>query len=377
MGILEIIIVLIEGILSFFSPCILPVLPVYLSILSNSGTESESFLKSRLLKNTIFFVLGISMAFFLLGLSIQLVSPLLVQYQNFVTLIGGMLIIIMGLFYLGIIRIPFLNREKRIQIQSKGAFLLGFTFSFGWTPCIGPMLASVLMMSIGKSFMLIFVYTLGFIIPFLLVALCYSRALNMLAWIKCHMDKIKLLGGIVLIFSGAYMVWGSLDAFNNEPIKESNPSQEQSSEDDKQIKAIDFELVDQYGIKHQLSQYEGKIVYLTFWTTWCKNCVAELPILDNIYEEYGKNKEDVVILTIASPNVGQEGDEDYIKSYLEEHGISLPVLMDEGGIIASYYGIQAVPTNFVIKANGDVLGYIPGRVGEESIRQLIEKLKEN
>lgn len=371
MEILEVIIVLIEGILSFFSPCIIPVLPVYLSLLSNSETDSITFFKSSLFKNTVFFGLGISTAFFLLGLSIQMVSPLLAQYQNLVILICGIMIIIMGLFYLGVIQIPFLNHEKKLQIETKGAFLLGFTFSFGWTPCIGPMLASVLMMSIGQSFALIFVYTLGFIIPFMLVALFYRHMVSLLSFIKRNMNKIKLVGGVILILSGAYMIVGSIKNYNGNSIVESNPSEEEST-----VNSIDFELYDQFGNLHQLSQYEGKVVYMTFWTTWCKNCVAELPILNELYKEYGENKEDIVILTIASPNVGQEGDEASIKAYIEEQGLTLPVLMDEGGLIASYYGIQAVPTNFVIQADGNILGYIPGRVGKDTIRQLLGKVKE-
>ena len=189
------------------------------------------------------------------------------------------------------------------------------------------------------------------------------------------MDKIKLVGGAVLIISGAVMIWGSMNVLNAESIEnQTNISEETSAEEG--IKAIDFELKDQFGKIHQLSDYKGKIVYLTFWTTWCKNCVAELPILNQLYEEYGFNEDDVAILTIASPNVGREGDEEYIKSFIEQNGYTLPVLMDDGGMIASYYGIQAIPTNFVIKPDGTVLGYIPGRVGEETIRKLIEEVKE-
>lgn len=380
MEVLGIIIVLIEGILSFFSPCIIPLLPIYLGILSTSDSEEKLFHKSGLFKNTIAFVLGISTTFILLGLSFQSLSSLLAKYQNTITLVGGIIIVIMGLFYMGVLKIPFLNQEKRMHIQTKrmnilSAYLLGFTFSFGWTPCIGPMLASVLMMSITQSFVLIVVYTMGFIIPFMIVALFYNRLLHVLTWIKCNMDKIKLVGGAVLIISGAVMIWGSMNVLNAESIENQTNTSEETS-DEEGIKAIDFELKDQFGKIHQLSDYKGKIVYLTFWTTWCKNCVAELPILNQLYEEYGFNEDDVAILTIASPNVGREGDEEYIKSFIEQNGYTLPVLMDDGGMIASYYGIQAIPTNFVIKPDGTVLGYIPGRVGEETIRKLIEEVKE-
>ena len=141
MEVLGIIIVLIEGILSFFSPCIIPLLPIYLGILSTSDSEEKLFHKSGLFKNTIAFVLGISTTFILLGLSFQSLSSLLAKYQNTITLVGGIIIVIMGLFYMGVLKIPFLNQEKRMHIQTKrmnilSAYLLGFTFSFGWTPCM-------------------------------------------------------------------------------------------------------------------------------------------------------------------------------------------------------------------------------------------------
>ena len=390
---MRLVIVLLEGIISFFSPCIIPVLPVYLSILSNSSSDSNDsfeggFVKSTIFKNTLCFVFGISTTFFILGLSVQSLSHLLTQYQTLITLIGGLIIMMMGLVYLGLIQVNFLSRERRMQIETQkmnafSAYLLGFTFSFGWTPCVGPMLTSVLIMALGSESaatgnLLIVIYTMGFVIPFILMALFYNRMIRVLSIIKKNLKMIKVLGGVILLLSGGAMVFNSGVQLLNTPSQSTNKPSQQSEESglDKEeiIKAPDFTLNDQYALEHILSQYEGKVIYLTFFATWCPNCGRELPSLDSLYKEYGENQEDVVILGVASPNIGREGDETYIKTYLEERGYTFPVAMDHEGNIAYQYSVRAVPTSYVIDREGNIKYYIPGAIGEQSIRQVIEEV---
>ena len=121
---LNLVVVFIEGLLSFFSPCILPILPVYLSILSNSNTETlkggqDKFVKTSLFKNTILFVLGISTTFFILGSSVNILSSFFIKSKDYIMLIGGIIIVFMGLFYVDIIKSALLNREKRFNVQIK------------------------------------------------------------------------------------------------------------------------------------------------------------------------------------------------------------------------------------------------------------------
>ncbi|WP_131086205.1 cytochrome c biogenesis protein/redoxin, partial [Clostridioides difficile] len=408
------------GIVSFFSPCILPILPIYLSILSNSSVENlkegkTSFIGSSLFKNTIFFALGISTTFFILGSSVKVLSMFFNENKDLIMFIGGIIIIIMGLFYMGIIKSSILNREKRFNVKFKEmkaitAFILGFTFSFGWTPCIGPILASVLVMVSSSSNhlsanLLIAVYTIGFILPFIITAMFYSKLFKTIDKIRSNMEIIKKIGGIILIVSGILMMvngFGSISKhFNtsqnskieskqeenkrenstdkeensdgNDSQKDSNnDNNDKGSNDEDRIKSIDFTLTDQYGKTHKLSDYEGKVVFLNFWATWCPPCKEEMPYIEQLYKDYNKNNDDVVILGVASPNLGREGSREHVVNFLKDQGYTFPVVLDEDGALAYQYGINAFPTTFIIDKEGYVTQYIPGAMDKATMASFIE-----
>ena len=383
-------VVFIEGVLSIFSPCILP---IYLSMLSNSSVDEIKSSKSKvLIINTFFFTLGISLTFFILGFSINALGSFFNTYRNLIMIIGGIIITIMGLFYVGFIKSSLLSREKRISLEYKtmgptSAFILGFTYSFGWTPCIGPILASVLIMtasseSILTGNILILVYTMGFILPFIIVALFYSKLYKRINKLKEYMEVIKKISGFIIILAGVVMIVnGGINYYKsvqakNPPIESKEedkvPEEEEEEKKDK-ISAIDFELYDQYGNIHRLSDYKGKIIFLNFWATWCPPCREEMPYIDELAKEYEGT--DVAILGVAAPNLGREGTQEYITEFLEDEGYSFNVLMDVGGDLTYKYAINAFPTTFIINKDGDVEGYIPGAMNKETMKRMIEDVR--
>lgn len=387
-----------QGLLSFFSPCVLPLIPIYIGYLSGgTGQIGEDgrihFKRSKVLFHTVFFVLGVSFAFFLLGLGFSAMGNFLKENQIWFARIGGVIVILFGLYQMGFLgKSYFLGKERRLPFKMDllamspvTALVMGFTFSFAWTPCVGPALASVLLMTASVAtkvtgFLYIAVYTAGFVLPFLAVGLFTT---TLLEFFKNHMKVVHYtvkIGGILMIFMGILMLTGKMNAVTGalsstetqEEATEAEPEEEEeAAEEVKTIPAIDFTLKDQYGNTHTLSDYKGKTVFLNFWATWCSPCKAEMPDIQKLYEEF--QQEDVVILGVAAPNLGKEQSEEGIRTFLEENGYTYPVLMDTEAEAFQAYGINSFPTTFMIDKDGNVFGYIPGQLSEEIMRDIISQ----
>lgn len=488
--------VFLQGLVSFFSPCVFPLIPIYISYLSG-GTARKTedgkvvYQRSKVIIHTLFFVIGVSFAFFALGFGFSALGGFFKSNQLLFARLGGAIVFLFGLYQLGALgSSDVLGKERRLPLNLDKlamspftALLMGFTFSFAWTPCVGPVLASVLLMTASAStttmgFVLIGVYTLGFVLPFLAVGLFTTTLLELF---KKHKGVVKYtvkIGGILMMIMGVMMftgkmnsVTGYLSDLSTQPVAqeskapesgaagketeagtqaaeekagaesgaetqaaenkaaenesgtgtrsadEAKPEKESGSADggetakagetaaqpDGEAKAdgakdagesqpadvadaeneetgsglpaaIDFTLTDQYGNSHTLSDYKGKTVFLNFWATWCPPCRAEMPDIQKLYEEYDTEGDDaLIVLGIASPNIGGEKSEEGVKQFLEENGYTYPVLMDTTGEQFMNYGVFSYPTTFMIDRDGNVFGYVSGSLSGDMMKSIVEQ----
>lgn len=438
-----------QGLLSFFSPCVLPLLPLYIGYLSGGTGERGDdgrlrYHRGKVLVHTLFFVIGVSFAFFLLGLGMTAVGTFFRSGQEWFARVGGVLVMLFGLYQLGIFgtskvlgqehRLPF--RIDQLVMSPFTALLMGFTFSFAWTPCVGPALTAVLLMAASAGtktagLLLIGVYTLGFVLPFLAVGFFTTSLLELFKKYRNVVQYTVKIGGVLLILMGFLMVTGKmsevsgyLSGLSQAPAeqgegnrserdgeasgtsaeaepgesgqKEAEPGEAEPSEtgrseaeaseartaetessENTAPPAIDFRLQDQYGNTHTLEDYRGKTIFLNFWATWCPPCRAEMPDIQKLYEEYSREGEEaLIVLGVAAPGLGQEQDEGGIKAFLEENGYTYPVLMDTEGDLFYSYGIRAFPTTFMIDRDGNIFGYISGQLTGEMMESIIRQTME-
>ncbi|PWR02946.1 cytochrome C biogenesis protein [Meridianimarinicoccus roseus] len=227
------IVALAAGMLSFLSPCVLPIVPPYMAYMSGitvndmqSGTAGR-----RALLPALFFVLGLSTVFLFLGFTASAFGAFFLQNQVLFSRISGVVVIVFGLHFLGVYRIGLLDREARLDAGDRGgsalgAYVLGLAFAFGWTPCIGPQLGAILSIaaseaSIARGTVLLGIYALGLGVPFLLVAVFMTRSLAVMNRLKRHMVTIeRVMGGLlllvgVMLLTGAFtrLSWWLLEQF--------------------------------------------------------------------------------------------------------------------------------------------------------------------
>lgn len=383
------------GLLSFFSPCILPLLPVYVGVLTTDA-ESERLDVLRRSANTIAFVLGICCVFVALGAGAGALGATL--DNAYLAIVLGLIVVVMGLYLAGFIQVPFLAKERRadlgkIQVKNiTGAFVLGLAFSFGWTPCVGPVLGSILALAAegGSAFAgagLLLVYSLGLCVPFLVITLAANVALVHLKKLHRFLPTVQRLGGILIAIMGLWLIFSQVNSL----VVEKQALEEDTSTDsslvaqaqgnaagDASTEGIssawrNVVLTDLEGNKVRFSDLKGKPVYFEFWGSWCSSCVEDLDQLNEVYREHAKAG-DVTVVSVVTPGFYGEREADEFVSWVHENGVEVPVYLDTKCSLATHLGVSAFPTSVFVNSAGDLVKIRLGAIGRDELDSMLSTL---
>lgn len=394
---------LIGGLLSFASPCVLPIVPGYLSFITGMGLDQLTQKESRqkvvraALINSITFVIGFSLVFVLLGASATAVGKFLQEYMGIFSKVAGIVLIIFGLHMIGVVKIPFLLYEKRIhQEEKRTGFLRSFTagllFAFGWTPCIGPILAGILAIAATtetaqQGMALLAVYSLGLGVPFVLSAVFLNAFFSVFSRIKAHLHKVEIAGGVILVALGVLIFSNKLGVISQQlsfinlesiltpesssdtlrlaPSFTSAETKGSVSPDENTVATFDFELTTVDGKKIRLSDFKGRVVAVNFWAPWCGPCKSETPGFVRTYKKL-KDRGLVVIGVAAQTN---EGD---VKQFITDYGV--PYYIGISDNVAEQYKIIGLPTTYLFNRDGKVETHFVGYTTESRLEGVLQTI---
>ncbi len=396
------------GLLSFLSPCVLPLVPGYLSLISGVSVENlkgETGSRSRALRavifNSIAFNVGLSIIFVALGAAAGWVGAAVLS-NPWMRVIGGVVIILFGLQLIGLLKIGALYRDTRKFSDEKprgplGALALGMAFAAGWTPCIGPILGGIIGLAATSGgwqsgLVLSMFYAAGLAVPFLITGLLLNQFLGFYSRFRRHLHKVEVVSGILLIIIGVMVMSNSVtwiasvaskvvpnaEGWLQSKVEEKNAqatqappaasgqgaTQQQSTASNASFEtAQDFELKTLDGQSMRLSDLRGQVVLLNFWATWCVPCRAEIPELNAMQRDLSARGFTVLgVTTDDTAALVREFQKDVPQEYR--------VALGEKSV-ASKYGVLGLPTTFVIDREGRIRQKIVGERKRPAFDQVV------
>ncbi|MBI3801961.1 MAG: redoxin domain-containing protein [Deltaproteobacteria bacterium] len=389
-------IALLAGFLSFASPCVLPIVPGYLTFITGmsfeelTGQQQRSHLVVSALLKSLPFVLGFSLVFIALGASASAAGAMLRAHLGLMKSIAGVGIIILGLHLAGVLPIPALLRDKHLTGEPTApgigrAFIAGILFAFGWTPCVGPILAGILGLAattetLRQGVLLLSAYSLGLGIPFIISAAFLNAFLSLFKGVKGYLRQVEVASGMLLVVVGLLiftdkMAWISsrLTFLNPEELlmTESQPAVPQPTETAEHAKTTygdyDFTLTSIDGESLKLSDYHGKVVLVNFWAPWCGPCVVETPALVRLYNKY-KSRGFAVI------GVALQSEEEGVKRFVKDYHVPYAIGRDASNEIGLRYQVFALPSSFLFSSEGKVKRAFTGFLSEETLEHELQAM---
>ena len=315
----------------------------------------------------------------------------------YVTIALGIVVFAFGLVLAGFVKIPLLQRDsrkglRRVKVRGvASAFLLGLAFSFGWTPCVGPVLGSILALAAGGGNVaagagLLLVYALGLCIPFLVITLAANLLLARLSKIHKYLPAIQKAGGVLIAIMGLWMVFTQVGALaTSASVEQEDAGAEVSVTDAQGVSAGDADtggissawknvvLTDLDGTKHRMSELAGSPVYFEFWGSWCTSCVADLGQLNEVSKEH-EQLGDVKVVSVVTPGFYGERSADDFVAWARENGVEVPVYMDTRCSLAKYIGVSAFPTSVFVDSSGNIAKVRVGAIDRDELEGLLAGL---
>jgi cytochrome c-type biogenesis protein len=389
-----IVIAFVGGLLSFLSPCVLPLVPGYISLISgvsidrlkSEDDDARRAARRAVILNSIAFNIGLSMIFLALGAAAGLVGTAITT-NKWIRIIGGAVIIAFGFQLMGILKVSALYKDTRFFSQQKprgmfGSFTLGMAFAAGWTPCIGPILGGIIGLAATSGgwrsgLLLSTFYAVGLALPFLATGLFINRFLGFYTKFRRHLHKVEVVSGIILILIGAAVMTNYTTRLSSllswmpnleSWVKFSNDPPVTTSVENKNFEAApDVELQTPEGKAFHLSELRGQIVVLNFWATWCIPCRAEIPEFNALQHEYEARGLRVVgVLT--------QDTVDKLKEFQKENRQDYTVMVGNDETGPQFGNGPGLPVTIIIDRDGRIRQKIVGGSTRETFEAAVKPL---
>jgi cytochrome c biogenesis protein CcdA/peroxiredoxin len=395
--ILDLALAFLAGLLSFASTCVLPLVPAYVAYMgaATTGTDTTFRQQLKVLGNAVLFVAGFATAFVALGASFGLIGADLKAYRPLLLQIAGAALVLIGIALLTLGRIPGLMGEKRFDIAHRlprapwASYVIGLAFAIGWTPCVGPILAAILLRAGGsgtatQGALLLAVYSMGLGLPFLIAAGLSGMLSRLLARVRGAYAVLNAVAAVFLIGMGLLIFSNRLTIFNDyfpvvavttpfdSHFASGNPTPAPHGPVQVGKLAPSFALTDVDGHRASLSELKGKPLLINFWATWCVPCRDELPL---IRDEYLAHRAEG--LSVIAINFGDES-ADTVRKFWKSYNLQPAPFLDPDGSVANAYGVAlnntGLPVSILVARDGTVSSYEPFPLTRDYLDPALQKI---
>jgi cytochrome c-type biogenesis protein len=387
----NIVISFVAGLLSFLTPCVLPLVPGYISLMSGVSIEhlkgDASSSRRAVILNSLAFNLGLSIIFLILGGTAGLVGSAL--FSNiWIRIVAGVVIIIFGLHLMGLLKIKYLYRDTRQFSNDKphgmlGSFTLGIAFAAGWTPCIGPILGGIIALAATTGgwkggLILSAFYSAGLSVPFLITGVAINQFLGFYSRFRQHLHKVEVFSGIILIVIGGLVMSNRVTLLASSWLARVAPNLEsklhlrgadsgpRSTENQNYPPAPDVQFAKLDGSPLRLNELKGRVVLLNFWATWCVPCRNEIPSLSAMNKDLESRGLSVI-------GVSYDDTADLVQTFQKDIPQSYQVVLG-GREVGSTLPASPLPTTYIIDRQGRIRDKLIGERSREAFEAIIKPL---